>query len=288
MALTFKTKKPITLKSGTGVSLSVDGKGFTEKDFDGTDKSNVRISIGQDVSTNASVQFNQVVLGSNSLTVGTGSDALVFSDGKIVGDLQFKNNLKTTDSVQSIGNLTYTGTQTSTIFTSSITSVTQSNNTGSNIFGSDLDSHKHFFTGSLDVSGSYNLNQYRPLVKNISNDDSLSDKSQNDIITEYATYTYFLNNSPVKSYLRKSFVHTGSFVNSSTSRFSAVTASAPPVLSSTSEDDFMFFINGMLVENDALTIQQISTNLELSLDTNSLGYELSSQDEIIAFGKFNS
>lgn len=288
MALTFKTKKPITLKSGTGVSLSVDGKGFTEKDFDGTDKSNVRISIGQDVSTNASVQFNQVVLGSNSLTVGTGSDALVFSDGKIVGDLQFKNNLKTTDSVQSIGNLTYTGTQTSTIFTSSITSVTQSNNTGSNIFGSDLDSHKHFFTGSLDVSGSYNLNQYRPLVKNISNDDSLSDKSQNDIITEYATYTYFLNNSPVKSYLRKSFVHTGSFVNSSTSRFSAVTASAPPVLSSTSEDDFMFFINGMLVENDALTIQQVSTNLELSLDTNSLGYELSSQDEIIAFGKFNS
>jgi|SRR6056300_231080 hypothetical protein len=288
MALTFKTKKPITLKSGTGVSLSVDGKGFTEKDFDGTDKSNVRISIGQDVSTNASVQFNQVVLGSNSLTVGTGSDALVFSDGKIVGDLQFKNNLKTTDSVQSIGNLTYTGTQTSTIFTSSITSVTQSNNTGSNIFGSDLDSHKHFFTGSLDVSGSYNLNQYRPLVKNISNDDSLSDKSQNDIITEYATYTYFSNNSPVKSYLRKSFVHTGSFVNSSTSRFSAVTASAPSVLSSTSEDDFMFFINGMLVENDALTIQQISTNLELSLDTNSLGYELSSQDEIIAFGKFNS
>ena len=288
MALTFKTKKPITLKSGTGVSLSVDGKGFTEKDFDGTDKSNVRISIGQDVSTNASVQFNQVVLGSDSLTVGTGSDALVFSDGKVVGNLQFQDNVKTTNDFQSIGNLTYTGTQTATSFTSSITNVTQSNNTGSNVFGSDLSSHKHFLTGSLDVSGSYNLNQYRPLVKGISNDASLTDKSQNDIVTEYAAYTYFSNNSPVKSYLRKSFVHTGSFVNSSTSRFSAVTASAPSVLSSTSEDDFMFFINGMLVENDALTIQQVSTNLELLLDTNSLGYELSSQDEIIAFGKFNS
>ena len=288
MALTFKTKKPITLKSGTGVSLSVDGKGFTEKDFDGTDKSNVRISIGQDVSTNASVQFNEVVLGSDSLTVGTGSDALVFSDGKVVGNLQFQDNVKTTNDFQSIGNLTYTGTQTATSFTSSITNVTQSNNTGSNVFGSDLSSHKHFLTGSLDVSGSYNLNQYRPLVKGISNDASLTDKSQNDIITEYAAYTYFSNNSPVKAYLRKSFVHTGSFVNSSTSRFSAVTASAPPVLSSTSVDDFMFFINGMLVENDALTIQQVSTNLELSLDTNSLGYELSSQDEIIAFGKFNS
>ncbi|NDB55382.1 hypothetical protein EB169_06075 [archaeon] len=288
MALTFKTKQPITLKAGTGVKLSVDDKEFTKKDFDGTDKSDIRISIGQDVSTNASVQFNNVILGSNSLTVGTGSGALVFSDGKIVGDLQFQNNLQTTDNVQSIGNLTYTGTQTSTIFTSSITSVTQSNNTGSNIFGSDLDSHKHFFTGSLDVSGSYNLNQYRPLVKNISNDSSLSDKSQNDVVTEYAAYTYFSSQSPIKSYLRKSFVHTGSFINTTTSRFSVVTASAPSNMTSTSENDFMFFINGMLVENDALTIQQNSSNLDLTLDTDSLGYELSPQDEVIGFGKFNS
>jgi len=44
----------------------------------------------------------------------------------------------------------------------------------------------------------------------------------------------------------------------------------------------------MLIENDALTIQQSSTNLNLTLDTNSLGYTLSSQDEVIGFGKFNS
>jgi hypothetical protein len=50
----------------------------------------------------------------------------------------------------------------------------------------------------------------------------------------------------------------------------------------------MFFINGMLIENDALTIQQNSSNLDLSLDTNALGYTISSQDEIIGFGKFNS
>ena len=50
----------------------------------------------------------------------------------------------------------------------------------------------------------------------------------------------------------------------------------------------MFFINGMLIENDALTIQQNSSNLDLSLDTNSLGYTLSSNDEVIGFGKFNS
>jgi hypothetical protein len=51
----------------------------------------------------------------------------------------------------------------------------------------------------------------------------------------------------------------------------------------------MFFINGMLVENDAITIEQkTATNLELRLDTDSLGYTISALDEIIGFGKFNS
>ena len=51
----------------------------------------------------------------------------------------------------------------------------------------------------------------------------------------------------------------------------------------------MFFINGMLIENDALTIsQKTPTNLELRLDTSALGYSLESDDEVIGFGKFNS
>ena len=289
MAITFKLKNPVTLKAGTGVSLSAGGKGFTQKQFDGTDNSNVRISIGQDVSTNASVQFNEVLLSSDSLTVGTGSNVLVFSDGKIVGDLQFQNNLETTDNFTTIGNLTFTGTKTSTYFTSSITSVTQSNNTGSNIFGSEINNHKQYFTGSLNVSSSYNLNQYPPIIKEISNDATLTNESQNALITEYAAYTYLSSQTPIKDYLRKSFVHTGSFVNSETSSFNAVTASAPSSFTQTSENDFMFFINGMLIENDALTIEQkSSTNLELRLDINSLGYNLESNDEIIGFGKFNN
>jgi hypothetical protein len=68
-----------------------------------------------------------------------------------------------------------------------------------------------------------------------------------------------------------------------------VTASAPTGLSATSEEDFMFFINGMLIENDALEIvQKTSTNLELRLNTSELGYSLESDDEVIGFGKFNS
>jgi hypothetical protein len=50
----------------------------------------------------------------------------------------------------------------------------------------------------------------------------------------------------------------------------------------------MFFVNGMLIENDALTIQQVASNLNLDLDTNALGYTISAQDEVIGFGKFNS
>ena len=91
------------------------------------------------------------------------------------------------------------------------------------------------------------------------------------------------------AYLRKSFVHTGSFTTVATSSFTAVTASAPSGITATNEQDFMFFINGMLIENDALTIvQKTSTNLELRLNTTELGYEIASADEIIAFGKFNS
>jgi len=286
--ITFKVNNPITLKAGTGVSLSADGKGFTQKKFDGTDKSNIRISIGQEVATSSNVQFNDVVLSSDSLTVGTGSDVLVFSDGQIVGDLHFSNNLLTTETLTVVGPLTYKGFFTSSNFTADVSNVTQSVNTGSTKFGTETNNHNQRFTGSLDITGSYNLNRLIDSITEISNDTSATDQSQTSFVTEYAAYTFLSAQSPVKDYLRKSFVHTGSFVNSSTSRFTAVTASAPTGFTETTENDFMFFINGMLIENDALTIQQNSSNLDLTLDTTSLGYSLSADDEVIGFGKFNN
>ena len=284
----FKTKRPITLKAGTGVSLSANGKGFTQKDFDGTDDSIVRVSIGQAVQTSSNVQFNDVILSSDSLTVGTGSNVLVFSDGKIVGDVNFQNNVVATENIESVGNLTFTGTRTSSYFTSSISSVTQSVITGSNKFGSDINNDKQFFTGSMSITGSYNLNQYSENITEISNDTTAVDEKSTSLITEYATYQFLQNIKPERDYLRKSFVHTGSFVNSTTTRFSVVTASAPSNFTSTTENDFMFFVNGMLMENDALTIQQSSNNLDLTIDSDSLGYTFSSDDEIIGFGKFDS
>ena len=64
-----------------------------------------------------------------------------------------------------------------------------------------------------------------------------------------------------------------------------VTASSPSGLTSTSEDDFVFFINGQYMEHDALTISQVDSTFQLNVDTGSIGYELESDDEIIAYGK---
>ena len=68
----------------------------------------------------------------------------------------------------------------------------------------------------------------------------------------------------------------------------AITASAPSGITSTNEDDFMFFINGAIAENDALTVQQSGSIFYLKVNNNSIGYDLQNIDEIVAWGKFNS
>ena len=92
-----------------------------------------------------------------------------------------------------------------------------------------------------------------------------------------------------QTYLRKQYVKsTASITAPSTASFTAVTASAPTGITATSEDDFLFFINGQYMEHDALIIQQAGSSFLLKVDTDSIGYSLESDDEIIATGKFNS
>ena len=57
---------------------------------------------------------------------------------------------------------------------------------------------------------------------------------------------------------------------------------------STNEDDFLFFINGQYMEHDALTIKQSGSNFLLNVDASSIGYNLESDDEVLAFGKFDA
>ena len=49
----------------------------------------------------------------------------------------------------------------------------------------------------------------------------------------------------------------------------------------------MFFINGQIMEHDALTVQQSGTSFLLKVNGDSIGYDINSDDEIVAWGKFN-
>ena len=142
------------------------------------------------------------------------------------------------------------------IVSSSVTHMTQSFSSGSTIFGDSIDD-THRFTGSLSITGSITENGV-----------STTDKF---------------------TYLRKQYVKSAASITiPSTASFTAVTASAPTGITATSEDDFIFFINGQYMEHDALTIQQSGSSFYLKVNTDSIGYSLESDDEIISWGKFNS
>ena len=100
------------------------------------------------------------------------------------------------------------------------------------------------------------------------------------------------------NYLRKQFVksavsYTGSatfgdFAGFKTGSFNATTASAPTGTTATSENDFIFFLNGQYMEHDALTVKQSGSLFQVLVDTDSIGYVLEASDEILAWGKFDS
>ena len=126
-------------------------------------------------------------------------------------------------------------------------------------------------------------------VTEISNDTTLADEGTTSVLTENAFKTYFSDQTTnFQRYQRKSFAHTGSFISVSTASFAAVTASAPSGFTSTSENDFMFFINGQIMEHDAITIEQSGSEFLVQVDNDGIGYDLKSSDEIVAFGKFDN
>ena len=216
--------------------------------FDGSSPTNFTFSIGQDVSNSSTVQFN-TVSSSDAINIGsTGFDIVQRNDGKAQVN---------TDWVV-LGDIVAENY----IINSTVTTMTQSFSSGSTIFGDSIDD-THQFTGSVNMSGSLTLNG--------------EDLLNSTTVTVMDTY------------LRKSFVKKAvSISNNSTASFTAVTASAPSGLTATNEDDFVFFINGQYMEHDALTIQQAASSFLLKVNADSIGYDLESDDEIIAMGKFNS
>tara|TARA_Y100000034_G_scaffold4016_1_gene4760 strand:- start:63 stop:1757 length:1695 start_codon:yes stop_codon:yes gene_type:complete len=270
------TSFPVIFNAGTGVTLSADGA-----EFDGGSRVEETISIGQDVSTTSNVTFNQV--SASSIVIGDNT----YNDGSITGSLIVSGSVTTEGNMTVNGNATIDGILTAQEFHTELVSGSIIYSSGSTQFGNTSDD-THQFSGSILTSGSLRLNNYS--VTEISNDTSLTDSNALALVTENAAKTYIDDQTDTQqTYLRKQYVKTSSSITApGTASFTAVTASAPTGMTSTSENDFIFFINGQYMEHDAIQIQQASSTFRLIVDNDSIGYDLESDDEILAIGKFNS
>ena len=271
---------PFTITQGTGVIVSNNGSSF-----DGSSALAQQFSIGQSVGTTDSPVFNSLT--ANSVSIGSATTTI--TDGAFDSDMDISGSVEVTGSLSVGGNLAVTGSITSNILVEQITTRSVNYSTGSNAFGDDLND-LHRFTGSLDVTGSFKLNGYQ--VNEISNDSNFTDGSTTALVTENALKAFNPSSTTTDetTYLRKQFFKTSAGISgSNTASFTALTASAPSGVTATTENDFVFFVNGQYMEHYALDIQQKnSTEFLLKVNTTSIGYSLESDDEILAIGKFNS
>ena len=241
-------------RGGTGLDnpftiLSGTGVSITgEGQFDGRTSKTFGFSIGQDVGKDKTVTFANV---SASTALHIGATSFTISQ-RADGKAQVNKDWVVKGDIIAENY----------IISSSVTYMTESFASGSHVFGDSIDD-THVFTGSLDVTGSLSINGAETIT-----------------LTTVTT---------VDSYLRKQYVKKASSITiPATASFTAVTASAPTGVTATSEDDFLFFINGQYMEHDALKIQQVGSTFQLHVDTDSIGYSLEADDEIISWGKFNS
>ena len=273
----FILRQPIRFVEGTGFTIDNGNEDIVLRD-----NTTVTFNIGQDVSTNQNVIFNVVT----SSLLDINDSTLRFTDSSISGSTSITANFVISNNLIAQQNITVAGQITAEEFLSDFSQSTTIFKSGSTQFG-DTGDDVHGITGSLSISGSFTPNGFT--ITEISNDTSLTDGSSEAVITENALKTYLTTETEdFQNYLRKSFAHTGSFVNSATSSFTAVTASAPSGIATTTVEDFMFFNNGAFMETDALTIQQSGSKMFLLVNNDAIGYDLANSDEIVAFGKFNS
>ncbi len=277
---------PFTLSSGTGITLTNDGESYN-----GSAEISHQVSIGQEVAITDNVQFNAVT--SSAFLIG----ARTFTESGVDGNWAITGSLSMTSDLSVTGDATIEGTLTAQEFHTEFVSASILYTSGSTRFGDTLED-THYFTGSMYVTGSWGINGSNDITK-ITNDVTLAESSTTSLATENAIKTYMdvtvANTDSRLQYLRKQYVKISTtLVGNSTASFSAVTASVPAAvpgleaLTSTTEHDFLFFINGQYMEHDALEIQQAASSFYLKVDIDSIGYELESDDEILAWGKFDS
>ena len=273
-------KSPLKFVEGTGVTISPSNELIFLRDV-----KNVTLSIPQAVESSSNVIFSQLTstaqldLGVQSLNASHSSGTLYTQNTSLTGSLDVEYNVSTS------GDFTVGGGITAQTILSELTQSFVLEDSGSTKFGNSLDDTQNI-TGSTSITGSLVVAGYS--VTEITNDTLLADGNTAGLATEYAVKQFFAPFFVNSTYLRKSFAHTGSLLNTNTASFTAITASAPDGFTTTNEGDFIFFLNGMLMEQDALTVQQSGSNFLSKIDTSALGFTLNAADEIVAFGKFNS
>ena len=223
----------------------------------------------QQVMTTGGTASTQRIETEHPLTMNAGSgitlsaDGVEFTGGSPVTQT-ISMNVDLVDPIFSsltvTGNAVIQGDLTAQSYNTELVNSTVLYDSGSTKFGDEI-TDTHEMTGSLSVTGSFLLNG-------------------SEVGTSISTFD---------QYTRKQFVKKNTtLVGNSTASFSAVTASAPDGMDSTTEEDFLFFLNGQYMEHDALTIQQANGAFYLKVNTDSIGYVLEGDDEIIAWGKFNA
>lgn len=96
--------------------------------------------------------------------------------------------------------------------------------------------------------------------------------------------------STTLTYLATTAQITGSFVNTSSVNFHNGLLSVPLGAPELTYNQFAFYCNGLMIEPSAIISFSASldnTTCSLSVNTNLLGYVLSSDDEFTAVGKFS-
>ena len=274
----FILKRPLVFNDGTGFDINPNTEIFAKSSIE------IIFSIDQAVSTSSNVEFADITL-TDKLTLD--NDTFIIRKNVITGSFTHTGNIITSNDFIHNGDMVIGGILTAEKITTEISQSVTIFESGSTVFGDSLDD-LHSRTGSLSISGStIGLNNFD--VLEISNDTTLGDSSATALVTENAVKTYLDDQTDdFQTYQRKSFTHTGSFVSVSTASFTATSASAPSGYTATTEDDFMFFVNGAIAEYDALNIQQSGSLFLLKVNNDSIGYDLKNSDEIVAFGKFNS
>lgn len=279
----FQFRNPLVF-SGSNIDITNAGVNIT-----GIDKQDFTFSIAQEVESTSDVAFNDIT--PDSVLIGSRDSTHIVLSHKSVsasnGTLtQTHGDFLNISGDLTVPNLTLTGRFTTEKIEASLTGSNTIYKSGSTEFG-DTSTDKHSITGSLSISGSYELNNFT--IDEISNNTASDGGSQTALCTEYVAYNAFGDQTPAFAFIRKKYAHTGSFVSSATSSFTAVTASAPVGdLTATTKHDFMFFNEGMLMEYDALNIEQSGSKFLLKINSTTLGYGLDSTDEIVVWGKFNA